>query len=102
MTISRENDYERRLARLRSRCCTGKVSMSMRAATSIAVVSRTPAQDPAIGPVEAYRCPFCADHENPDLEWHVGHAMSLASLIEMAAILRARSGNAPGPMRRNR
>lgn len=101
MTVMAERytNLDRRLDALRSRCCADKTPLGRSAATRIAAASRNPADphhNPLSGPLEAYRCAFAADH--PDAEWHVGHAMSLYRLEETARLLRARSGNAPGPV----
>lgn len=100
MTVmaERHTNLDRRLAELRDRCCAGKATLSHKAARSIVVFSRGPEQDPTVGPLEAYRCPFADEHADPGLEWHVGHAMSMFRLQETARLLRARSGNAPGPV----
>lgn len=102
MDSRRNTNLDRRLAELWARCCEGKVELGANAARMVAAHSRTPAQDPAIGPVEAYHCPFAAEHENPEAEWHVGRAMSAFRLVETARLLRARSGNAPAPVNRAR
>lgn len=96
----RYTNLDRRLDALRSRCCTGKTPLGRSAATRIAAASRNPHDEhhnPLSGPLEAYRCPF-ADDDHPDAAWHVGHAMSMFRLEETARLLRARSGNAPGPV----
>lgn len=102
MDTRRNTNLDRRLAELWARCCEGKVHLGANAARQIAAFSRTPAQNPEIGPIEAYRCPFADEHPDPDLAWHVGRAMSTWRLVETARLLRARSGNAPAPVNRSR
>lgn len=88
MTESRD------VARLRHHSCTGKVPLPAKAARAISAQSHD--EPTPIGPVEAYRCPFASEHPEPDLAWHVGHALSVETMEWMARVLRARSGNAPG------
>ncbi len=99
MTMTVPSDLDAELADLRAVKCTGKACLTAKVARQIAATSRTPEQDPDIGPLEAYTCPFADEHEIPVLAWHVGHAMSIEGMLRTARILRARSGNAPTPRR---
>jgi hypothetical protein len=100
MTMTMDRQLESQIARLRAAACGDKVQMSRKAAQRISVLSHDDPTNP-MGKVEAYRCPFAAEHDDPDLAWHVGHAMSMGTLRWMAGVLRARSGNAPGPVDRH-
>lgn len=94
-TISRPTELDR----LRAAACTDKVALAAKTARGISRYSHEHPEENH-GPVEAYRCPFASEHDDPTLDYHVGHAVSFDTLVWMARVLRARSGNAPGPVRR--
>ena len=76
----------------REHACTGKRAMNAREARRIAESKRREGS-----PTVPYLCPFHAEHDDPARSWHVGHAMGMTGLEAQAAMLRARTGNAPKP-----
>lgn len=102
MSIDRQAvTLDERLAALWARCCEGKVAMSARAARAVAAQSRIAPTTPDGTPVNAYRCPFASEHDDPGADFHVGRPISVETMVEVAGLLRARSGNSPGPQRKD-
>ena len=73
---------------LRVRVCGTKQGMSRGAAMSLAVkVRRT---EPGRSAFSAYRCPFADEHAEGAGDWHVGHGITMGTLVELAEHLRDR------------
>lgn len=84
MTMALDLDAE--LAAYEAQACTGKRPFGAKGARNVAEQMRV--RENHATPVSPYPCPFCD-------AWHVGHALGMANLVRIAALLRARSGNAP-------
>lgn len=86
------------LEQWRARSCTGKRAYTAKTARWISAQSHagTLPGDEGGDPLCAYTCPFAADHPAGEGDWHVGHALGVEALFEIARLLRERSGNAPG------
>lgn len=69
----------------RHRACVGRKPLGERSAREVATRLRSKG-DRHVSP---YSCPFCNG-------WHVGHAIGVETMVDIARLLRARSGNAPG------
>lgn len=68
----------------RARACDNKAAYGEGASRGLAARIREH-DDPHVVP---YPCPFCDS-------WHIGHDLGMESLMRIAMLLRARSGNAP-------
>ena len=89
------DEVEARVERFRARCCTDKAELAPRTARRLAARSRGPAATPGYEGLDAYRCPFAADHVDSTLDFHLGHPMTTETMVELAWVIRARTGNAP-------
>lgn len=80
-TVTAADDItDEEIARIRERHCGSKVAMTMRAARDVA--SRTG--------MHPYRCVFANEHEVPELQYHVGHQISMYRMKQLARFLRSR------------
>lgn len=84
MTVPDEQ-VQAQLDAYEARACGTKRPYGEGAARGLAARIRED-EDPHVVP---YPCPFCHS-------WHIGHALGVESMLAIAALLRARSGNAPG------
>lgn len=83
MTMTAGLGLDAELAAYWAECCERKVPWSARGAREAAARMR---RDGHRG-IEAYHCPFCSHH-------HVGRALSMERLQEIAGLLRRRNGGA--------
>jgi len=78
-------DFDAELAAYENRACRGKVPFGRKGAREAAERLRHAHPGEKLSP---YSCPFCT-------AWHVGHSLGMENLVSIAALLRARTGNAP-------